>query len=223
MVLFASVVALAFILGFAFGGRLSGFEGIRLRWWGLAIVGLVAQLVPLPEGAGGTDFVVRSFVLSTSYSLLLLFAALNVRAPGMAVILIGLALNFTVIATNGGMPVSAEALRDAGRLGALERLQTAGAGKHHLQTDEDVLMPLADVIPIPPPIAQAISIGDVLVYAGLIWLVVAAMRGRIPQESPPTPGEYLGKHRLGSELPPPPRPDLDPMPRSAATTWGTGR
>ena len=221
MLLFASVIVLAFVLGFAFGGRLSGFEGVRVRWWGLAVAGLAVQFVPLPEGAGGTDLVVRTIVLALSYSALVLFAFVNVRMQGMVPILAGLALNMAVISANGGMPVSAQALRDSGQLDVLEQLQRAGADKHHVETADDVLTPLGDVIAVPSPVAQAISIGDVLVYVGLIWFVVAAMRGRNRWTSSPGLG-YRGRHRPGE--PPPSVPPVPPMPafdRPATTTWGS--
>jgi hypothetical protein len=41
-----------------------------------------------------------------------------------------------------------------------------------------VLLPLADVIGIGPPIRQAISVGDVFVHAGAFWFVVRGMRRR---------------------------------------------
>jgi len=223
MILFVSVIVLAFVLGFAFGGRLSGFEGVRVRWWGLAIAGLAVQMVPLPEGAEGTDLVVRTVVLSLSYAALVVFAFANVRMPGMPLILIGLVLNFAVISANGGMPVSAQALRDSDQLEVLAQLEGSGADKHHLETEDDVLTPLGDVIAIPSPVAQAISVGDVLVYVGLIWFVVAAMRGRSRWTSSPALG-YRGRHRRG-ETEPPEHPALPAPPpdRPGATTSGIGR
>jgi hypothetical protein len=103
--------------------------------------------------------------------------------------------------------VSADALRDSGQAELISQLQEAGADKHHLLSDGDVLTPLADVIAVPKPIGQAISIGDVFQYAGLMWLVVAAMRGRIPS-SQMASEPYRGKHRRGE----PPVPGPDPLP-----------
>jgi Family of unknown function (DUF5317) len=197
MKLFALVIAFGILVGYLTGGRLSRFESMRLRWWLLAIVGLGIQFVPLPEGTTGTDLLVRTVVLSASYTLLVVFAAVNVRIPGMVLVLIGLACNFAVIAANGGMPVRAEALRDSGQEDVLALLEEDGAAKHHLMTDEDVLTFLGDVIAVPQPVGQAISIGDVFIYTGLIWLIVAAMRARTPSASPEEPGRRRGKHRPG--------------------------
>lgn len=219
MILFISAFALAIALGLVFGGHIRGLGELRLRWWGLAMGGLALQFIPLPEGSGGTDLIVRTAVLAASYSLLLWFVALNLKLPGMPLVLLGVAANFIVIAANGGMPVSADALRDSGQAVLISELREAGADKHHLLGDGDVLTPLADVIGLPKPIGQAISIGDVFQYGGLMWLVVAAMRGRI-RSSQMASEPYRGKHRRG-ELPvraPDPGP---PVPLPAAMRSGT--
>lgn len=217
MILFASVIVLAVGIGYALGGRLRRFERLRLRWWWLAVLGLAIQVAPLPEGPGGTDLVVRTAVLSSSYTLLITFAIANVHLPGLPLILIGLACNFAVIAANGGMPVSAEALVDSGQAEALDELRNAGSQKHHLMTEDDVLTFLADVIPVPEPIGEAISAGDILTYLGLILLAVATMRGRIPSRDPTSWGAYRGKHRPGSTEEPY-GVTLDPMGSPPATT-----
>ena len=197
MILFVVVVGLAVVLGYLLGGRLSAFENLRLRWWGLIVVGLAIQFMPLPEGDGGTDLVVRTAALAVSYTLIVAFAIANFRVPGMPLILIGVAANFLVIVANGGMPVSESALIDSGHGNDVGQLQQEGFDKHHLMDDDDVLTFLADAIGIPSPIGQAISIGDVFVYLGLTWLTVAAMRGRTPS-SPKERGPYRGRHRRGS-------------------------
>jgi Family of unknown function (DUF5317) len=197
MILFAAVILLAFLLGYVFGGRIRWFEQLHLRWPWLAVAGLALQFVPLPDGATGTDLVVRTAVLSCSYVLLIGFAALNIRLAGVPLIVVGLALNLLVIASNGGMPVSREALESSGQGDVLQELIDEGAAKHHLLTDDDVLTPLADVIPVGGPIKQVVSLGDVFVYAGVVWLIVAVMRGRIPQMSRPGPRSKRGAHRKG--------------------------
>jgi hypothetical protein len=218
MILYLSVILLAVVLGYVFGGRTRRLEQLRLRWWGLVIVGLAIQFVPLPEGENGTDLLVRTAVLAVSYALLISFAAANLRLPGVWLVLLGLTCNVVVIVANGGMPVAREALERSGQADVIDLLLEQGADKHHLLTDDDVLTFLADVLWVPQPIGQAISIGDVFVYGGLIWLIVSAMRGRIP--STPTESEpYRGRHRRGT-MEAPTAPVLPPPP--AAMRWGTG-
>lgn len=222
MKLFVLVIAFGVLLGYLMGGRLSHFESIRLRLWWLAIVGLGVQFVPLPEGDVGTDLIVRTIVLSASYTLLVVFAIVNIRIPGMGLVLIGLACNFAVIAANGGMPASAEALRDSGQEDVLELLREDGAAKHHLMTDDDVLTFLGYVIPVPQPIGQAISVGDVFMYAGLIWLIASAMRGRTPSTSQAEPERRRGKHRPGASERATAQDDLGFLPPGARRS-GTAR
>lgn len=209
MLLLFAVVAFAVVLGYLLGGRLTRLEGLRLRWWGLVVAGLGVQFLPLPEGTSGTDLLVRTGVLALSYALLLLFALVNLRLPGMPLILVGLACNALVIVVNGGMPVGEEALRGSGQEDVLATLVEGGADKHHLLEEGDDLTFLADVIPIPPPIGQAISIGDVFVYAGLTWLTVWAMRARTPSS---IRGRHRGKHRPGTARAVVPVPVLPPPP-----------
>ncbi len=221
MRLFASVIVLAVALGYLFGGRLTHLGRIRLRWWGLAIAGFVIQFLPLPEGHGGTDVLVRTGVLALSYALLLVFAIVNVRQVGMPLVGLGLACNALVIVANGGMPVSVDALERSGQSDVIQILIDEGADKHHRLTDDDDLTFLADVIPVPPPIAQVVSLGDILVYLGLIWVVVAAMRERTPTWSPTASAPAPGRHRRGSGDGAANRP-LTPGPPPATRRSGTG-
>jgi hypothetical protein len=224
MKLLLAVVLLSIYIGYLFGGRLGRLETLRPRWWGLVLVGLAIQLfIPLPDGRAGTDLIVRTGVLALSYTLLVTFAAMNIRMPGMVLVLVGLACNFTVIVVNGGMPASAQALIDSGQRDVLVSLRSEGWDKHHLLTDEDQLSFLADVIAVPQPIGQAVSVGDVFVYAGLVWLVVATMRGWTPSARSEATRRARGKHRPGAtqEEPEQPPSDLGFLP-PGATRSGTG-
>jgi hypothetical protein len=219
MILFLMTIGVAIVLGYVLGGRLRRIEKLRLRWWWLAVAGFAIQFIPLPEGEAGRDLLVRTAVLAISYTLLLAFGFANVRLPGMALVVIGLAGNFLVIAINGGMPVSEGALRSSDQPELIELLRESGSDKHHLLTEDDQLTFLADVIGVPSPIAQAISIGDVFVYAGLVLLIVAAMRGGPRSESPSTSGVYRGRHRRGTGPDAIPEPLPPALP--AATRSGT--
>jgi Family of unknown function (DUF5317) len=222
MKLLLAVVVLSVWLGYLLGGRLHHLEAIRPRWWGLVLLGLAIQFVPLPEGVAGTDLVIRNAVLALSYSLLIVFGLVNLRMPGMFLVIAGLACNMTVIVVNGGMPASAQALIDSGQEDVLAYLQDQGADKHHLLTDDDQLTFLADIIAVPEPIGQAVSVGDIILYAGLAWLIVAAMRGWTPSARPAGSGPRRGKHRRGAAREPEPLPDFGFLP-PGATTSGTGR
>src|SRR5438876_3776867 len=176
MIFLITVIVLAIALGYAAGGRLQGFEQLRIRGWWLAPIGLVLQLQFPQFWTPGRNLSVALLILS--YAVLLVFAALNIRLAGFVLIFAGLAMNMLVVSINGGMPVEKDALIDSGQKGVLSELIHHGGTKHHLSTSDDVLTPIADVIAIPPPIRQVVSAGDLVVYAGVVWLVVVTMRGR---------------------------------------------
>jgi hypothetical protein len=189
------VLAVAIVVGLLFGGSVRNFERVRIHWWALAIGGLVLQVVPVPALPGVSSSVAATGALLLSYALLLAFLAVNRWVPAAALMALGLLLNIAVVGANGGMPVSAGAITRAG--GSEQALIAAQDSKHHLMTDGDVLWPLADVIPIPPPGRVVLSIGDVLLYAGMAWFVVQVMLARSRENPRPMAmwfPTYRGKH-----------------------------
>jgi uncharacterized protein DUF5317 len=169
MRLVALVLLIALALGALAGGRLGGLVKLRTRWTFLAIAGLALQVLP-PAGWWPMGLLTFSFVL------LSVFCAVNLRTPGFALILAGTLMNFLVIGINRGMPVDRGALVASGQEDTLSDLTRNGGTKHHLAGPDNRLMFLADVMAIPPPFRQAVSGGDVVAYAGVGYLVVAAMR-----------------------------------------------
>ena len=47
--------------GFAARGSLRNFERLQIHWWGVAIVGLGLQAIPVPVRFGADSTVLRSF------------------------------------------------------------------------------------------------------------------------------------------------------------------
>jgi hypothetical protein len=88
-------------------------------------------------------------------------------------------LNLAVIGANAGMPVSRSAIVASGQQDTLGELAEDGDGvKHHLAGPSTRLLPLGDVLAVPPPVKQVISVGDIAVDAGIFWFVVGAMSPR---------------------------------------------
>lgn len=217
MILFFGVIVLAVVAGLVVGGSIQRFADLRLHWWLLAPVGFALQGVPLPDGRHGGDLVIRMLVFGTSYVLVLAFATRNWRITGVPLIVVGLLLNGLVVTTNGGMPVSRSALEASGQSDVLRLLLEDEGAKHHLLDSNDVLTPLGDVIAIPPPVRQVVSVGDIFVYAGLVWLIIAVMRGRTGAlDRPPESESYQGRHRRRFRS----RTPAEPTAPAAATTSG---
>ena len=211
---------MAVAIGLLAGGSLKAFDSLHLHWWGLAAISLILQAAPVPDipylSARGT----AALVLIASYLLLLLVIALNRRIPAAPAMTLGLVLNLAVVGANAGMPVSAEAIRAAG--GSVSAASDIEGAKHHLMTDDDDLVVLGDIIPVPPPVAAVLSIGDLFLYGGIALFVIQVMRGRSRVNPRPLAmwfPSYRGKHapdhwRLASR---------NRASHAAANRRGTGR
>ncbi len=169
--------ALAILAGYVRGGRLASLPELRLRWQGAALLGLLLQVLLWPGG----DWPL--FYLYVSFALLTAFAIVNVRVAGVALILVGVVLNFSVIALNRGMPVSREALVASQQADSIDELVDDGGAKHHLASSADHLRFLGDVIAV-PALEQAISIGDVFTYGGVMVVITAGMGRRRRADDP---------------------------------------
>jgi hypothetical protein len=116
----------------------------------------------------------------------------NRRITGLPILAVGAALNSLAIIANAGiMPASARAMRLAGLAPADHYANSAPVAHPHL-------LALGDVIPVPGPwpLGNVISIGDILIIAGLLSILHHASRA-----TPSTPHS--------DALPNPPRPGVN--------------
>ncbi len=171
VVLFAAGAALATGGRFA---RLADNSLTGVRW---LVAAAIAQF--LGSLTGGTAYLVG---LIGSAVCIAVFLRLNLRHPGVALLALGFSCNALVVALNGAMPVSAEALIRAGG-GPF-----VADPRHELSGASTALPWLGDVVPVAlPGLGQAVSPGDVLIAAGAGLLVYAGMggSGRIPADAAP--------------------------------------
>lgn len=161
------VLFLSLAIAMLRGGRLLNLGDIELDvWWLLFIAfGLQVGTRWLPEETWaetlGLVMVLASFVL------LMVLVILNRSKPGMWIAGLGVLMNFTVIAVNGGMPVLAEAAEVASGFTVAEP-DLSGSFKHILLDEGSRLTFFADVIPLRlGSIGEVISLGDIFLALGL--------------------------------------------------------
>jgi hypothetical protein len=158
-------VAFGVILSLVFGGRPRNLAGKTFGWWGLLPLGLALQVVLERHGVPAAFA-----LLIVSYVCLLVFAAANLRHPGMGVVLIGIALNFVVIAANHGMPVRESAVAIAS--GSKGRVPAViDEVKHRPEGPTTRLRVLGDTIPL-DGFREVVSFGDLIMAVGIIDLLV---------------------------------------------------
>jgi hypothetical protein len=166
------------------------FPRVELRWGVAALLAFAVQFVVtdfpgLPEDA-------RRAVLVASYLLLLAFAAVNLRRPGIAVIALGALLNFSAIVANGGlMPTTPETLQRT-------NYQVDTTPGHWIPKTKDVLLEREDVhlwflgdrlVIDGLPRFRAFSIGDVIILAGLVMTVGDLLLPRFGRPPEPRSGK----------------------------------
>jgi len=149
----------------ATGGQLSRLEAVRLRMAPMAAMALVTQIVITEVWTSGSSDVHGALQLA-SYVLGGVFVVTNLSIPGIPTMALGGALNLTAIAANGGvMPASRWAVAHSGL--------TLGRGfSNSAPVAHPHLLLLGDVIPVPAgPLANVLSVGDLLIFAGLLLLL----------------------------------------------------
>lgn len=185
-VVFAVVVLLvALVVGYGAGGSLERLGSLSLRNGRLVVAAVVVQL-----GGGLVGGAAYPLGLAVSAALVAVFLAYNRGVRGTGLVALGLLANALVVGLNGAMPVSRDA---SGRAGITTQDILSGADpRHELSGPGTRLALIGDVIPVLLPVhPEVVSVGDVLVAAGLAQLLVVGMTRR-PRRGLAAPGGGCG-------------------------------
>ncbi|MFC7530020.1 DUF5317 family protein [Actinoplanes sp. GCM10030250] len=173
------IVVAVVVVGFRAGG-IRALLTLRLRHRWLVGVAVAVQLLRQSDpgwamtvlsAAGGIVPVILIWLLVVTFASLNFSMMASRARVAMAMFIVGMTLNTVVIAVNEGMPFSVGAARWAGLTEAEIDAYVPG---HPPLTNVSRLAPLADVVPVPGVHAVA-SVGDVLIFGGLTWLLIAIM------------------------------------------------
>ncbi len=153
------------------------FERVWLLAVGLGLQ-IVVDVIDLPPSRYDD---VGLAILLLSYVAVLGFIASNIRTRGILVMGIGIALNAFVIALNAGMPYH-----------VVDGLPRETTVKHRPERGSDVLPVLSDRFATGSPFRAAISIGDLVLFAGIVELAYAgSRRARRSPRIRSTPPRYV--------------------------------
>jgi hypothetical protein len=189
MCMLLGVVFIAMVLSVPLArGRLSALADLQLRAPGLAVAGILLQVVIIsvvPAGMGGLHEIVHGL----SYVLLGACAWLNRRVPGVALIALGGLLNAIAIAANGGvMPLDPALVVHAVQRGGHGFVNSGVVAHPHL-------LFLGDIFATPRswPMANVYSVGDFTILLGCFVLLHRVSGSRVlawwrPRSSARAPG-----------------------------------
>jgi len=167
MLWLAIVLFLALAIAMLRGGRLINLGEIELKSWWLLLVSLGLQFGTrwLPNATWSET--VGVIMVLASFALLMILVLVHRSKPGMWIVGLGVLMNFTVIALNGGMPVLTGAAEVASGFTVAEP-DISGSFKHVLLDETSRLTFFADVIPLRlAGIGEVISLGDIFLALGL--------------------------------------------------------
>ena len=162
--MFIETVVAALFIGILRGGRFRGLEAMAFKVVPSVIIAFLAQLLINYWGLSTLGRLGLGVHLGT-YVLIFYFLWSNWSILNSTLTL-GIWSNFLVIFVNGGsMPV-----KDPGHAAfSAEKLMESVT--HHLFNSNTVFPWLADVIFVPWPFMQMISIGDILINVGMFLLI----------------------------------------------------
>ncbi|MFV1960746.1 MAG: DUF5317 domain-containing protein [Acidimicrobiia bacterium] len=167
MLWLAIVLFLALAIAILRGGRLINLGDIELKAWWLLLVALGLQFGTRWLADETWSEAVGVIMVLVSFALLMILVLLNRSKPGMWIVGLGVLMNFTVIALNGGMPVLAGAAEVASGFTVAEP-DISGSFKYVLLDEASRLTFFADVIPLRlAGIGEVISLGDIFLALGL--------------------------------------------------------
>lgn len=173
-------ILIGVLVGLAVGGRVTNLLSAQLRFGLLIVAGLLVRVATqwlLDQGVAIVDEF-RLLLFATSFGLLVVALWLNRTQPGLLLAMVGIAANGLAVILNGGfMPVYLPALEVAG-LTATELSPTFHTALPTELGWEFLLAggPLGDILPIAVPLlANVISLGDVLLAAGIAWFLFSTI------------------------------------------------
>jgi len=192
------------VIGFATGGRPRHLGERSFHLWPLLIAGVALQIAAEMGALGDRGH----WLVVSSFAALGFFALANLRLAGMGVVLIGLLMNVTTIAVNGGMPVEDRAIVSAGLAtdaGGIDAINFRA--KRHRMTSDDTLYWLSDIVPARIlGTGQVLSFGDLVMCVGVVDLLANLLhpfprrrgaarrprreRGQTDEDAPDAPDGY---------------------------------
>ncbi|MMZ46038.1 hypothetical protein D1872_76480 [compost metagenome] len=175
-------VLLGLIVGLFRGGWRQGlirFSHIRLiAGWMFPLLLLVQFIIFYAQEKWAWLAAMNGYLFMGVYVVGLIFLWLNRHHKGFKLILIGVLLNFIVMAVNGGrMPVSLSASEVLGPYYTDMLKSGSVISKHYMMDASTRLSLLGDIIPLskPYPRTQVISIGDVVMNFGMFLFIQSIM------------------------------------------------
>ena len=173
--MYIEAIIIGVIIGMARNGRLSNFLEVRFKGWYLCFFAFVLFLVPYGLKLTHIQFDTIQIFPYIAMAICALIAWMNFQKNGMKIILLGIVLNLIVMGFNDFlMPIDTIKMTALGFDSFVESLKN-GNVINYIALEKAVPMSqyLGKVIALPDfyPLAKVLSIGDIIVSIGIVWVI----------------------------------------------------
>ena len=177
--MFLEAVLLGLLVGWLRGGRSLNIGTLEFKGWVLVVIGFLLQMLPMLLGR--MSWMAHNGHIIGFATLVLVFfiVVLNGEKRGFWLVATGAVFNILAMTFHGlKMPVSLSGLQHAGHLEMFESVSNNAVlnyiGLAHLTGWSDYLGKVI-VLPHFYPLAQVVTVGDLLMSAGLFLFVMGQM------------------------------------------------
>ena len=180
MILLILLFVVAVGIGLIRGGRISNLTHIKIRRPWLIFLSVLVEyiLIYLMRNTSRITQPLACLFLFLQYLLLFLFLWENRMLSYIWLIGMGSFLNFLVILVNkGSMPLSKAAMTVDANSRNMQYLANGKYLTYHILNSNSKLWLLGDVIFVPPPVQSFLSIGDIILFLGILLLIQDIIAG----------------------------------------------
>jgi len=158
-----AALPIGMFLGLIAGGSFTNLHVLSVRVWYL----LVPAVAIVSVMAVDRDPPAEWLLLPVALVLFAIVAFRNIAIMGMTIVGVGIVANLVPVLINGDMPVSEDAVIQAGLADSTNIDQVRlGAGRR-FEEPGDYLVTLGAIVPV-EPVKEVLTFGDLIVIAGLI-------------------------------------------------------
>lgn len=177
--MFIEAILLGLLAGWLRGGRSLNIGNLEFKGWVLIVIGFLIQMLPMLLGRMSWMAHNGPIVAFSTLVLVFFLVLLNWDKHGFWLVALGAVLNILTMAFHGlKMPVLLPELRNAGHLELLESVTNNAVlnytGLEQLSHWSDYLGKVI-ILPNFYPLAQMLTLGDVLISMGLFLFVMGQM------------------------------------------------
>lgn len=176
--MFIEAVIIGLVIGGFRNGRMANITDMNIRGWYLILVSLILSLLPIFLGAYESFMGISHYFLLASMIIVTIVVILNLDKKGVWIVLIGALYNMGIIIFNGfQMPVEMAGLVDAG-LTSLHEGVADGSIPSYVASSAQGFMKIFTkfiIVPKPYPFPKILTIGDIIMSIGLIFMIVGEM------------------------------------------------